>query len=303
MAVGHTAIAARRAQPRETRDSAYQIYTRGVELAAKKKYADALEKFKQAIQMNSSFTASYIEAARALVLMNKRSEGLAMLDTALEHAKRMDERQRITDERTQLSELFYTNTTFQEYQNGLNFLRLERAGAAVTSFEKALTVEPDNVAILVAYAQALQLEEGLSASVRPLEQAYKINPEKKEMRLLLAEALLTSQHSRSLVLIKPLLKSKENSEQANILYARALAADGKLREGAEHLREYVDRNPGAQMGLFWVGKLYEKVPERKWIARKYLMTFLKREGPGSTLPKNIREEAESLLSRVNEDLQ
>jgi len=299
-------------------NSAYLLYTKGVELSAKKKYGEAIDKFAKAISQNPSFVAAYIEYARALALQGKRGLALEKLEEGFKATSSTQDKAKLQQERVQLSELFYTNKTFQQYQDGLNFLRLDRAGVAVSSFEKALTVEPDNVAILLGYAQAIQMEEGLSAGVRPLERAFQINPEKKETRTMLGEALIQGEPEKAAGLLRPLAKQADASEQVSVLYARSLFEQQnelKQKEASDFLHERVDKNTTWSIAMFWLGKFYAKNPENYWLARKYLMMYLKREDEKKLLlssdataavparPNVLHEEAEKILSRVNKGLQ
>lgn len=280
---------------------AFTAYTKGVELLEKKRYADAVERFQRAISQRPGYVAAYIDCARAYVLWGKRSEGLAKLEQALRFAKKNDEKERISRERSQLAEIFYTNATFQHYQNGLNFMRLERVGAAVSAFEKALSLEPDNVAILSAYAQAIQQEEGWGAAVKALELAHRLNPERRETRVLLADAVLSTQPERSLQLIRPVLREAPAEESGWILQLKALTSVKKEKEGLDALREQADRNPRWTEAHYWLGKHYALRPEDGWLARKHLLIFLKRD-EAQELPKTMRDEAEALLARVNKSL-
>ncbi|MGZ3700574.1 MAG: hypothetical protein ACXWSD_02265, partial [Bdellovibrionota bacterium] len=162
---------------------AYQYYSRGVELNSRKKREEALKQFQSAIDLNPSFVTSYIEFARTSVMLGRRQQGLEKLDAAMTVARTKEDRERVRKERSSLSEIFYTNETFQWYQNGLNFLKLDRAGSAVDALERAMRTEPDNILVLTAYAQALRHEDRVKDAVAALERAFKLNDGKREVRL------------------------------------------------------------------------------------------------------------------------
>jgi tetratricopeptide (TPR) repeat protein len=292
---------------------AYQNYTRGVELAAKKQWEEALQKFQSAIDLNPAYVASYIEWARASVRLGRRREGLEKLSAGLGFARNGDERQRVEKERENLSEIFYTNETFQQYQNGLNYLRLERSSSAVEALERALKTEPDNLLVLGAYAEALQAEEREKDALAVLERAFALNESNREIRVRLAESALSQNPERTLLLLRPLEQEAEKEEMV-WLKAQALSALKRNKEAIELLRAAHERQPTWLYAPFWLGKLYSLQANGGWNARKYLMTFLKRSEVLEEKDKieataeirklrAARAEAEAILSRVNRSLE
>lgn len=288
---------------------AYQYYARGVEFASGKKWDDALAKFGDAIDLNPGYTAAYIEYARTAVLLGRRKDGLQKLSTALQSVRRMEDREKILKERDNLAEIFYTNETFQQYQHGLNYLKLDRAGSAVEALEKAIKTEPDNVLVLSAYARALQAEERAKEALDVLEKAFALNDGTKGVRLDLAEMVLPKQPERSLALLKP-LASKAPDERVALLQARTLSALHRNKDAIEYLRDRAEKQQSWIMAQLWLGKLYSLEPNGNWNARKHLMTFLKRttafqdeSDPEQRQYRLARGEAEALLMRVNKALE
>lgn len=292
---------------------AYQNFARGSELSAKKKWAEALEKFQAAIDLNPTYIDAYIEWARTAVMAGRRREGLERLTAALLIARTATERERLVKERDSLSDIFYTNETFQRYQNGLNYLRLERAGSAVESLEKALQTEPDNVAVLYAYGRALQADERRKEALAAFERAFALNEGNRELRLDLAEALVAQNPERAIQLLLPELEPL--GERVAWLQTQALAAMKKSKEAVEFLRESFEKNPSWPMAPFYLGRLYAAEPAGAWNARKYLMTFLKRTEKAAELDvaepssaevrklRAARAEADVILTRVNRSLE
>jgi tetratricopeptide (TPR) repeat protein len=295
--------------------TAFQQYSKGLELVDKKKFSEALEKFEQAIQSNSAYVSAYVEWARTSVLMGKRKEALEKLNLAMNNLKGKEDREKIARERESLSDVFYTNETFQQYQNGLNYLKLDRSGSAIEALEKALKTEPENLLILSAYARALIAEEKQKEAIQLLEKAFQLNAGRKEIRISLGDLLLSQNPERSLFLVKPVVDSTSPDEEASWVYAKALSALKMNRDAIEFLRNVVDQQPSWILGSFWLGKMYASEYDGSWNARKYLMTFLKRSEPYAALNspdsnsaesrkwKNIRAEAEEILERVNKSLE
>lgn len=291
---------------------AYQYYSRGVELSSRKKWDDALKQFQSAIDLNPSFVTSYIEYARTSVMLGHRQAGLEKLVAAMEIARTKADKERVQRERDSLSDIFYTNDTFQQYQNGLNYMRLERSGSAIDSFERALKTEPDNLLVLAAYGRALRLEERSKEALSVLERALSLNDSKRDVRLDLAEVALSQKPERTFELLQPLLVP-EADERTVILKAQALASMKRSSEAIEALRELYDKQPSSVYAPYWLGKLYEKDSNGAWNARKYLMTFLRRTEPllaegkddnsqEARQLKNARADATQILARVNSSL-
>jgi tetratricopeptide (TPR) repeat protein len=311
LVVGFAAPASEAAKPKST--LAYQYYTKGVELNARKKWEEALKQYQSAIDLNPSFVTCYIEFARASVMLGRRQQGLGKLEAAMAVARTKEDRERIQRERESLSEIFYTNDTFQQYQNGLNYLRLDRSGSSIEALDRARQTEPDNLLVLSAYARALRQEDRTKEAIPVLERALALNDGKREVRLELAEASLGSNPGRSHELLQATLAGGID-ERGTILDAQALSALKRNREAIEAMRILFEKQPSSLYAPFWLGKLYEKESNGAWNARKYLMTFIRRAEPqvvgmkddGSPelrLLKATRAEADQILARVNRSLE
>jgi thioredoxin-like negative regulator of GroEL len=292
---------------------AYQYYSKGVELNSKKKWDDALKQFQSAIDLNPSFVTAYIEFARTSVMVGKRSQGLEHLDSALLVARTREDRDRVQKERESLSEIFYTNETFQTYQDGLNSMKLDHAAKAAEYLERAMRTEPDNILVLSAYARALRQEDRAKDAVSVLKRALKLNDSKRDVRLELAEAVLSADPESAHELLHGLPVGLTD-ERATLLDAQALAALNRNGEAIELVRGLYDRVPGSLYAPYWLGKLYEKESNGAWNARRYLMTFIRRAEPQVTAQKDentaesrqlkaARAEADQILARVNRSLE
>ncbi len=297
---------------------AYTHYTHGVELAARKNYSEAAVQFRQAIDLNPNYIAAYIECARSLVMLGKRKDGLTVLSSAVKVTKHKEELEHLAKERASLSQIFYTNGTFQQYQNGLNYLRLDRANSAQESFEKAYVVEPDNVLILLGYSQALEAEDNQKLRIEFLEKAYELDDSNRDTRVQLADAVLAKNPERAMALVKNLVLARNPTEEAALLYTRALSALKRDKEAIDVLTDCREKNSDWVLADFWLGKFNAAVPGGNWAARKYLMTFQKRadsllhsageDGAEKLAPsvrslKSLKIEADALLTQVNKALE
>lgn len=292
---------------------AIQSYTKGVELAGKKKWQEALEAFEKSIELNSSYVASYVEFARTAVLSGKRTLGLEKLTEGLDSVRSKEGRDNLLKERDNLSEVFYTNETFQKFQSGLNHFKLDRSIAAIEALEAALKTEPDNLLILIAYAKALVKEQRFKDSMVILERAFFLNSNNREARFMLAEGSLEMSPERTIQLLRPLVSVDSIEEKEAILNARALSASKRNKEAIEFLKTQADKKPAWIFAQLWLGKLYSLESDESWNARKYLMTFQKRAesilnnnklaDEEKTLYRTSVDEAGIILNRVNELLE
>ena len=280
-------------------------FATGIRLASEKKYAQASEKFELAVKEDPTFIAAYVESARALVLAGKRKDGLKRIEAALQIARKKFDLDRLKNQRRLLSEIFYTNATYQRYQDGVNHMQGMKLRAAIEAFEQALATEPDNVEVMIAYARALQAVDDWKESVNVLEQAFALNPDKKEARLLLAKALLSTNQERTIQLLRPLIDDPLESEDVVVTYAQALAKRGQTAEAIAILQRDVDRRTDRLRTLYWLGKYHSDSPDNRWVARKHLHTFLKRSerAEGEDELRGLQQEAKRIVERLDGELE
>ncbi|MCO5142728.1 MAG: tetratricopeptide repeat protein [Oligoflexia bacterium] len=292
---------------------AIQSYTKGVELTEKKKWQEALDLFEKSIELNPTYVASYIEFARTAVLSGKRTLGLEKIVEGLEQVKSKEGRDSLLKERDNLSEVFYTNDTFQKFQSGLNYFKLDRNVAAIEALESALKTEPDNLLILIAYARVLVKEQRYKDSMVILERAFFLNNNNKDVRFMLAEGSLEMSPERTIQLLRPMVSLGMTEEKTAILNARALSASKRNKEAIDFLKPLVDEHSSWVFSQLWLGKFYSLEADDSWSARKYLMTFQKRaeselnsnklSEEEKAIYKTSMDEAAIILNRVNDLLE
>lgn len=281
----------------------------GMRLVEERSYPDAVELFRAAVEEDPKFVAAHVELARSLVLSGKRLEGMNQLAKAAKISVRSVDKDRVAEQRTLLAGIFYTNQTFQQFQDGLNLQRDRKTRAAVQSFEKALAKEPTNVKILVAYGNALLTLDDRAQSVPLLEKAHSILPEREDIRFSLAKGILEQNPKRAANLLEAQVDKAEAEEESVLVYVQALDRLGEVRKAIAVLLKSTEQRHDRLQSLFWLGKLYSLQPEGVWMARRYLMVFLRRmeskaQGKGTKDPvlDRLEREAKSLLERINTDL-
>ena len=292
------------------RDRGFEMddpFSRGKSFAAEKKFEEARVEFEKAIQEDPSFLNAYVESARASVMAGKRKDGLKRIDAALQIARKKNDISRLKEQRKLFAEIFFTNAAFQKFQDGLNLMQSMKLRAAIEAFEQALASEPENVQVMVAYARALQAVDDWKESVNVLEQAFSLNPDEKEARILLAKALLNVNQERTLQILKPLVANPAEAEEVFITYSHALAKSGEADKAIAVLQKDVDLHTDRIRSLFWLGKYQSDRAENRWIARKTLQTFLKRGEGSDDDPANelrgLKQDARRILERINAELE
>lgn len=283
----------------------------GMRLVKEKSYAEAVEMLESAVKEDPSFVVAHLELARSLVMSGRRLDGLNRLAQAQRVAKLPSEQDRINSQRILLSGIFYTNETFQLFQDGLNLMRDRKTRAAIQSFEKALVREPDNAQILTAYGKALLSLDDRNQSVKLLERAHSILPERKDVRIALSQGVLNKDPKRVTLLLRKLVSEPGVEEDTVLLYSQALERLGRIRDAISVLSRTTSVSDQSRLrSMYWLGKYYSLQPEGSWMARRYLIMFLRRtelEGKASsekkdTVMEGLRREARGLLERINTDL-
>lgn len=260
----------------------------GQSLVAKQKYKEAIQVFSEMINNGNEAIPTFLELANAYTLNRDRRSGLRTLSEAVRYVKNASEAALIQKQRRLLSEIFYTNESFQMYQNGKNALHENKMSDAIQSFEKALAKEPDNVAVLIAYAEALQKNDTISDSKNILQRAMELNPQNKDTRFLLAKCEMAKNPKYAVELLRDLAVDKDASEQVSLLFAEALEKTGGLTKAADHLKNKISDHQDWLLSTFLLAKIYARMDGGQWMARKYFMTFQRRA-------KSLPEYSEKLL--------
>ncbi len=294
--------------PKRDRSSGMEDpFTLGKKLAEEKKFEEARLEFEKAIQEDPSFLNAYLESARASVLSGKRKEGLLRIETAIQIAKKKADISRLKEQRKLFAEIFFTNSAFQKFQDGLNLMQSMKLRAAIEAFEQTLATEPDNVLVMIAYARALQAVDDWKESVNVLEQVFILNPDEKQARILLGKALLNVNQERTILVLKPLVANPSEAEDVFITYSQALAKLGENDKAIDVMQKVVDLHTDRVRSLFWLGKYQSDKAENRWMARKTLQTFLKRgEKTDQDLDDELRglkQDARRILERINAELE
>lgn len=215
-----------------------------------------------------------LDLSRALAFSGRREEALSLLEQLLSREKKASRREFLMRRVRVLSRMFYSNDSFQAYQDGVNLLSAGKYRPARERLEKALALEPDNVEVLVRIGQSLVLEQDEDSAAERLKFARKLNAFEPEVRLWLGRAMHRRGELREAVEeLRIAQQELGNSQLAPVWYAEALSASGQRGAAAEVLEKDSQANPFHLESLLASAKQRLSGAPREaqlWAARKEL---------------------------------
>jgi tetratricopeptide (TPR) repeat protein len=167
-------------------DSAEYADAKG--LIARKKWDEAVIALRKLYRDEQGSSEIVNDLTRALTYSGRREEALSFLGHAISRRQGAARSALIRKSRV-LSRLFLTQTTQQNYQDGLGLALSRKYKLARERFEKSLEIEPDNVEILLRLGQCLVLENDFDSAAERLKLARKLNPHEPQIHLWLGKAL------------------------------------------------------------------------------------------------------------------
>lgn len=211
---------------------------------------------------------------RKLLHERKREEALALLIEGAQ-ASEGSQRQGLVRYAGVISRFFFTNQTFQVYQDGLNLMAGRKFGSARERLEKAFSAEPDNVEILTRLGQCGFLDGNPKAAVDYFRAARKLNPFAPEIRLWLGRSLfLQGKTQESLPELRAGFRGLPSSEYAPIWLAEAMQAAGQSISALRTLDHDSREHPFHLPTLLASARMRVQVPhpdaQALWAARKDL---------------------------------
>jgi tetratricopeptide (TPR) repeat protein len=217
---------------------------------------------------------------RKLLKERKREEALKLLIEETQNS-RGAERQILVRHIKVISKLFFTNSTFQIYQDGLNLMVGKKFGAAKEKLEKVISAEPDNVEILTRLGQCLFLDNDPKAAVHYFKTASKLSPFSPEIRLWLGRALyLQGKVQDSIPELRSGFLELPASENAPVWLAEALQSAGQSVSALRTLDHDTKLHPFHLPSLLASARLRVQVPRPEvqalWAARKDLQLAMSR---------------------------
>ena len=250
---------------------------KGVLLAQKEEFGEALRCLDQAIQIDSKLAVAHLNRGRVLLTLgrDKARDALKSFDRALklkpddidtlrDKALALRGLKRVDDELAiyrRLSELAQDESSVWLR---LGDLQLEKGTmkAAIASYDTALTLKEDLVPAYIRRAMALSIDGQFDEAIKSAETATKLDPENHEAWLIRGDVNLRAGRHRSAM--KSLKKASElDPTDASVENTMGMVAykDGKLSDAAKHLRRAIIRKKKYPTALRNLGLIYMEMEE------------------------------------------
>jgi tetratricopeptide (TPR) repeat protein len=319
------AMPAARADVAPTWSSELSVFEEARQLLGKRKWEEAAIAFGAFAKRNPSYMPANLGLAAALVHVGRREEALGILTRLARQEKRRPVRDALIRKIRAVSRIFLTSTTFQIYQDGLNFMAGKKYRAAREKLSKAVELEPDNVEVLARLGQCLLLDKDYDSAAERLRLARRLDPYEPQIGLWLARALYQrGELEEALAEFQAVFAELDGtSELAPGWYADSLFIMGHRAAALKVLDEHARANPFHVQALIELARMQVQTASRDreglWNARKNLQLALSRidqysapeaaatEGPlGLTLKKNpeeLRTEIQRLFEQIDSRLE
>jgi predicted Zn-dependent protease len=249
-------------------------------LIAKKKWPEAVIVLRAIVTQNPHDTSAQVDLARALIYQGRREEALNAINTAI-RTEKGTKRDWLIQQSRVFSKIFVSNETFQNYQDGLNLMMIQKYHQAREKFEKALAAESSNVEVLTRIGQSYLLDGDHDSAAEQLKLAHSLDPYEPEISLWLGRALhLRGELGEGIAELKAGYSEMKGSEIAPIWVADALEAAGQKAQALQVLEEDSKNYPLHVMSLVNAAKLKTQMSEHNsevlWAARRDYQNALSR---------------------------
>ena len=240
-----------------TTENSVAHYNLGYALSAEGKTTDAIEQFKQALQINPDYaegqnnwgnalasqgkvTEAIEHYERALQINPDYAEGHNNLGLALAGQGKLDEAVQHYDRALQIK------PDFADAHNnlGLALARQGKGTEAIEQYERALEIKPDFVEARVNWGLALAGQGRLDEAVDQYGRALQIKPDYAQARYELGITLAKQgKWNEAIEQYQQALQIKPDYAEAHIDLGVALSRQGKLTEAIEHFERALQIKP------------------------------------------------------------
>jgi len=218
------------------------------------KWPEALTAFRQLSKESPGSFSIGMGFSRALFESGKRQEAIEILrklggSDSREYRNRARKRLRV------VSHAFLTKETFQIYQDGINYLLVDRIKEAKKSFERALESEPNNVEVLLRLVQCHVYDQEMDRAIERLETIEKLDPFETEMRLWKARIFhLQGKHKLAIDILLKIDDNMEDSEHYTLWLSHAYWGLGERKRATEILAKNVKKHAWNILALLELAK-------------------------------------------------
>lgn len=245
--------------------------TKGVILAQKHDWGEALRCLEQAIRLDGELAAAHLNRGRVLLSLGpeKAREALRSFNRSLElnpnDLEALRDKAvslRVLKQAKQELDCYLTMSELEKGEWGIWLrlgdlqLELRDTKSAISSYTRALELKDDLVSAYIRMAIAYGLEENFDAALKSAKTATKLDPENPEAWLILGDVNLRAGRHKSAM--KSLEKASElDPTDASVENTMGMVAykDGKLQDAVKHLRRALIRKkqyPTAMRNLAFV---------------------------------------------------
>jgi len=254
------------------------------QLLDKGNWDDAIPLYREYLKQDPKSLIAVMGLSTALTHSGNRSQSLEILVEAVNNLSTGEARiygENIKQRIDNIYRLFFTNQTFQTFQDGLNLLFVSKFSAAKEKFKKALAEEPDNGEVLIRLGQAALADNDVQSGVKYFKTAKKLNPFCLSARMWLGRALqLSNAFAQAVEEFEAVHKENPQSEWTVVWMAEALFSMGQSNVATMLLDSDVKQHPLHVMSLVTSAKLRLQLKqggiENLWVAKKNLQLALNR---------------------------
>jgi len=238
----------------------------------KRKWNDAIQILRPLFKAEPHSISIAVDLATALAHVGEREEALNLLTPLVERVKG-NQRLALLRRIRALSCLFLTNKTFQVFQDGMNLFLMKKYRSSRERFEKALSVERDNIEVVIRLGQSLVLDSMPEKAMEYFKTALRLNPYELEAKLWLGRILYLKGNSTNAVSeLRGAFDQLAGSELASVWLAEALNASGQVNAALRILDHDIKTSPLHVMSLLTAARLRVQTPHANsqvlWLARK-----------------------------------
>jgi tetratricopeptide (TPR) repeat protein len=255
-------------------------YEEAKALLTSKNYTAATIMLRKVLKYTENQAPVAMDLAKALVYSGRREEALSVL-TQVAGREKGERREQLIRRANVVARIFLTKSTSQSYQEGLNFLKAKRFGAAKERFEKALEFEPDNLEVLLRLGQCQVMTGDNDSAAERLRLAKRLNPHELEVRLWLGRALhQRGELSQGIEELQEAQRGLASSELTPVWLAEALHSAGQKVPAIQLLEKDAKAQPFHLMSLLTLAKFKlanaPRDAQSHWSVKKDLQVALSR---------------------------
>ncbi|MGB0467200.1 MAG: tetratricopeptide repeat protein [Pontibacterium sp.] len=142
---------------------------------------------------------------------------------------------------------------------GLLHAHLKQPHEALAAFDKALTIQPDNIDTITQKAEFLRTNDQYKAALLTIKPALKRQPHNRQLQVLYAQLLFqVRQHKAGLEIAKKLINENSKDYQLKFYLALLILENRQLEEAAILLNELLKQKPADSRPHYYLGAIAQQ---------------------------------------------